>query len=101
MEVLFSRQAVKDYEKVKTIPSLLKKVNNLLTLLENNPFQNPPPYEKLLGFSGHEVYSRRLNHEHRLVYEVDKSAQVVRVYRMWTHYEGLHPLFGKKIPHLK
>ena len=58
----------------------------LLDVLRNDPFQNPPPYEKLLGdLSG--KYSRRINIQHRLVYEVFEEQKIVRVLRMWTHYE--------------
>ena len=58
----------------------------LLEILRDNPFQNPPPYEKLLGdLAG--SYSRRINIQHRLVYQVFEDEQVVKVIRMWTHYE--------------
>ncbi|MEH2011265.1 Txe/YoeB family addiction module toxin [Nostoc sp.] len=58
----------------------------MLVVLKKNPFQNPPPYEKLVGdLSG--AYSRRINIQHRLVYEVIESEQVVKIIRMWTHYE--------------
>ncbi|MEH2048846.1 Txe/YoeB family addiction module toxin [Nostoc sp.] len=65
---------------------LKEKAEELLTVLEENPFQNPPPYEKLVGdLSG--AYSRRINIQHQLVYEVIESEQVVKIIRMWTHYE--------------
>jgi toxin YoeB len=65
---------------------LKEKAEELLAVLEENPFQNPPPYEKLVGdLSG--AYSRRINIQHRLVYEVIESEQVVKIIRMWTHYE--------------
>ena len=62
------------------------KVQELLAIIKSNPFQNPPPYEKLVGdLSG--AYSRRINIQHRLVYEVDKEGKTALVLRMWTHYE--------------
>ena len=85
MEVVFTKQSYKDYEKLKQFPSLVKKVQSLVALLEDNPFTSPPSYEKLLGFEN--VYSRRINVQHRLVYEVRKEEQKVVIIRMWTHYE--------------
>lgn len=83
--VILSRQAVKDAAKLKAA-GLWRKANELLTVLENNPYQNPPPYEKLGGdMAG--LYSRRINIQHRLVYQVFEATQTVRVLRMWTHYE--------------
>lgn len=81
----FTKQAVKDTTKLKRA-NLWKKAEKLLTVLENNPFQNPPPFEKLIGdLAG--AYSRRINIQHRLVYTVFEEAKIVRVLRMWTHYE--------------
>ena len=85
MEIVFTKQSYKDYEKLKQFPSLVKKVQSLVALLEDNPFTSPPSYEKLLGFEN--VYSRRINVQHRLVYEVRKEEQKVVIIRMWTHYE--------------
>ena len=85
MEIVYSKQSFKDYEKLKQFPSLLEKVKALIKLLEDNPYQTPPSYEKLLGFDN--VYSRRINNQHRLVYEIRKEENVVVVIRMWTHYE--------------
>ena len=85
MEIVFTNQAVKDFEKIKQYPVLLKKVQNLLDLIENNPFETPPSYEKLIGFES--VYSRRINIQHRLVYEVLKEQKIIKIIRMWTHYE--------------
>ena len=83
--VILSRQALKDAVKLKSA-GLWRKANELLTILETNPYQNPPPYEKLSGdMAG--AYSRRINIQHRLVYLVFEAAQEVRVARMWTHYE--------------
>lgn len=85
MEIVFTKQAIKDFEKIKQFPSLLNKVRNLLSLIEEDPFANPPSFEKLLGFKN--VYSRRINIQHRLIYEYFEKEKVVKVIRMWTHYE--------------
>jgi len=84
-EILYTRQAQKDSRKI--IESGLKeKAKQLISILENNPFQNPPPYEKLIGeLSG--AYSRRITIQHRLVYHVFEQEKIVRILRMWTHYE--------------
>ena len=85
MEVVFSKQAYADYEKLKQYPTLVEKVKSLVELLKINPFQTPPKYEKLLGVRN--MYSRRINVQHRLIYEVRKEENVVVIARMWTHYE--------------
>ncbi len=85
MEIVFTSQAEKDFEKIRRNPILLKKVSALLDLIEINPFANPPRYEKLIGFQ--HVYSRRINIQHRLVYEFIEEKQLIKVIRMWTHYE--------------
>lgn len=85
MEIVYSKQSFKDYEKLKQYPKLLDKVKSLIKLLEINPFETPPSYEKLIGFEN--VYSRRINLQHRLVYEVRKEDNVVVIIRMWTHYD--------------
>lgn len=83
--VVFAKHAVKDAKKLAAA-GLKSKAQNLIEVLAINPFQNPPPYEKLVGdLDG--AYSRRINIHHRLVYEVFKKARKVRVLRMWTHYE--------------
>lgn len=83
--IKYSKQAVKDSKKIEQ-SNLKKSLMELLDILRNDPFQNPPPYEKLLGdLSG--KYSRRINIQHRLVYEVFEEVNIVRVLRMWTHYE--------------
>jgi Txe/YoeB family toxin of toxin-antitoxin system len=83
--VVFAKQALKDAKKVKA-SGLKEKAQALLSLLESDPFQNPPPFEKLVGdLSG--AYSRRINIQHRLVYEVFEDQRAVRVLRMWTHYD--------------
>ncbi|MBR4823174.1 MAG: Txe/YoeB family addiction module toxin [Spirochaetaceae bacterium] len=83
--IKYSKQAVKDSKKIEQ-SNLKKSVRELLDVLRNDPFQNPPPYEKLLGdLLG--KYSRRINIQHRLVYEVFEEQKIVRILRMWTHYE--------------
>ncbi|SBT09269.1 Addiction module toxin, Txe/YoeB family protein [Candidatus Accumulibacter aalborgensis] len=84
-QVVFSRYAEKDAKKLDAA-GLKSKAQELLAVLANDPFQNPPSYEKLVGdLAG--AYSRRINIQHRLVYEVFVKERVVRVLRMWTHYE--------------
>ncbi len=84
-ELAYSKQAQKDAKKVKAA-GLKPKVEELLALLERDPFQTPPTFEKLVGdLAG--AYSRRINIHNRLVYEVFGKERVVRVLRMWTHYE--------------
>ena len=81
----YSRFAVKDAQKIADA-GLKDKAQALLQILEIDPFQNPPPFEKLVGdLKG--AYSRRINIQHRLVYEVFKKEKTVRVLRMWTHYD--------------
>ena len=85
MEVVFSKQSYKDYEKLKQYPSLVEKVKALIELFKDNPYTTPPTYEKLVGFKN--VYSRRINNQHRLVYEIREKEDVVVIIRIWTHYE--------------
>ena len=83
--IWFTRQAQKDASKIDRA-GLRPKVESLLTVLRENPFHTPPPFEKLIGdLAG--AYSRRSNIQHRLVYQVLDDEQVVKVIRMWTHYE--------------
>lgn len=84
-EIYFSKRADKDKKLLKQ-SHLDAKVKNLLKLIANNPFQNPPPYEKLIGdLNG--AYSRRINVQHRLIYTVDNDSKIIKVVSMWTHYE--------------
>lgn len=84
-KLVYTKQAQKDAQKL-TAAGLKPKAKLLLDILAENPFQNPPPYEKLVGdLAG--VYSRRINIKHRLVYEVLEDIGTVKVLRMWTHYE--------------
>lgn len=83
--IVLTKQAVKDFEKLKSA-HLLLKARTLVDILEQNPYQNPPPYEKLVGnLKG--IYSRRINIHHRLVYDVLEDQKAVHILRMWTHYE--------------
>lgn len=84
-QLVYTKQAQKDAKKLAAA-GLKEKAQELLAILAANPLQNPPPYEKLIGdLSG--GYSRRINIQHRLVYQVLEQEQVVKVLRLWTHYE--------------
>ncbi len=83
--LVFTKDAQKDAKKLKA-SGLKPKAEALLALLTRNPYANPPPFEKLVGdLAG--AYSRRINIQHRLVYQVVKAERTVKVLRMWTHYE--------------
>ena len=83
--LLYTKQAQKDAKKLNA-SNLREKAQKILDLIEVNPFQNPPPYEKLIGdLDG--AYSLRINIQHRLVYEVIESEHQIKIIRMWTHYE--------------
>ena len=83
--LVYTKQAQKDAKKL-VAAGLKEKARRLLAVLERNPFQTPPPYEKLVGdLAG--AYSRRINIQHRLVYQVVEHEKTVKVLRMWTHYE--------------
>lgn len=84
-KVVLSRQAVKDAKNL-TRSGLKPQAEKLLRLLEHDPFAMPPRFEKLVGNLGG-FYSRRINIQHRLVYQVDREQKIVHVLRMWTHYE--------------
>ena len=84
-EIVYAKQALKDAKKLKSA-GLKHRVEELLAILRLDPLQNPPSYEKLIGdLAG--AYSRRINIHNRLVYEVFEKERIVRVLRMWTHYE--------------
>lgn len=84
-KLVYTKQAQKDAKKLAA-SNLKKKAQTLLDILADDPFQTPPPYEKLVGdLAG--AYSRRINIQHRLVYQVFESERIVKVIRMWTHYE--------------
>jgi len=83
-QILFTKQAQKDARKIAK-SGLREKAEALLKVLEKNPLQTPPPFEKLVGdLDG--AYSRRINITHRLVYQILKSEKTVKILRMWTHY---------------
>lgn len=84
-ELYFTKQAQKDAKKIAST-NLRPQIERLLEILINDPFQNPPPFEKLVGdLDG--AYSRRINIQHRLVYQVLKAQRAAKIIRMWTHYE--------------
>jgi len=84
-QIVFTKQAQKDAKNLAAV-GLKEKAQLLLGILQENPFQNPPPYEKLVGdLAG--AYSRRINIQHRLVYEVLEEERTVKVLRMWGHYD--------------
>jgi toxin YoeB len=83
--LIYTKQANKDAKKVFS-GGLMSEVERLLTLIKLNPFQSPPPYKSLIGdLEG--AYSRRINIQHRLVYQVLESEKTIKIIRMWTHYE--------------
>lgn len=83
--LVYTKQAQKDAKKLAAA-GLQNKTQVLLDVLKLNPFQNPPPYEKLVGdLAG--AYSRRINIQHRLVYQVTEGDRLIKIIRMWTHYE--------------
>ena len=84
-KIVYTKQAQKDAKKISN-SGLKNRVISLLEFLKDNPFQTPPPYEKLTGdLTG--AYSRRINIQHRLVYQIIKEEKTVKIIRMWTHYE--------------
>lgn len=84
-KIKFTKQAIKDFEKVKK-STLKKNALRILTVLEDTPLQ--PPYEKLKDNLSH-CYSRRLNQQHRIVYEIREEEKTIVILRMWTHYEHM------------
>jgi len=84
-QLVYTKQAQKDAKKLVS-SGLKEKAKELLRVIEINPYQNPPPYEKLVGdLAG--AYSRRINIQHRLVYQVYEPENVIKILSMWTHYE--------------
>lgn len=84
-ELCYTKQAQKDAKKLAS-SNLRHQAERLMEILQKNPFTNPPPFEKLVGdLSG--AYSRRINIQHRLVYQVYAEMKTVKIIRMWTHYE--------------
>lgn len=86
-KIVYTKDSIKDIEKLKGA-NLNKKVLALIEIIKNNPFQTPPPYEKLVG-DLQELYSRRINIKHRLVYQILENVQTVKIVSMWTHYEKI------------
>ncbi len=86
-KIEYHKRAIKDIIKLKE-NNLDKKTKKLIEVLKENPFQNPPPYEKLTGdLKG--LYSRRINIQHRLVYKVNEQENKIQILSMWTHYENV------------
>lgn len=84
-EIIYTKQAQKDAKKLAAA-GLKDKALQLLEILKNDPFQNPPPYEKLVGdLAG--AYSRRINIQYRLIYQVLGSEKLIKILRLWSHYE--------------
>ena len=84
-KLYYTKQAQKDALKIKS-SGLKSQVEKLLLILEKNPLKSPPPFEKLLGdLEG--AYSRRINIQHRLIYQIYEKEKAVKIIRMWTHYE--------------
>ena len=84
-ELVYTKQVQKDAKKLAA-SGLKNKAQSLLKIIKNDPFQRPPPYEKVVGdLSG--AYSRRINIQHRLVYQVYEKEHTIKVIRLWTHYE--------------
>lgn len=86
-QISYSKLSVIDVQKLKSA-KLDKKSKQLIELLRTDPFAESPPYERLVG-NLRGMYSRRINYQHRLVYTVDQDRKVVRIIRMWTHYEKI------------
>lgn len=84
-KIIYTNQAKRDAKKLSR-SGLKPQAEKLLTVLKANPYQNPPPYEKLVGdLSG--AYSRRINIQHRLVYQVLDNIKTIKIIRLWSHYE--------------
>ena len=85
MIIVLTKQAQKDAKKLESC-NLDKKAKELLKIIKENPYQNPPPYEKLIGdLKG--FYSRRINIKHRMIYDVYEKENTIKILRMWTHYQ--------------
>jgi toxin YoeB len=83
-KLLFTKAALKDAKKILSA-GLTRQTDKILDILEQDPFQNPPPYEKLVGdLSG--CYSRRINIQHRIIYQIEQEGHSIRIFRMFSHY---------------
>ena len=86
-KIVYRKQVIKDIPKIKSA-KLDTKVKNLIEVIKKNPFQNPPPYEKLVGdLEG--AYSRRINIKHRLIYQVYETEKTIKIISIWSHYENI------------
>lgn len=86
-KIVYRRQALKDLDKIKA-SNLKDKTKMLIDIIKETPYQTPPPYEKLIGdLEG--AYSRRINVQHRLVYQIFEKEKTIKILRMWTHYESI------------
>lgn len=86
-KIVYTKKVVKDIQKIKSIGAS-EKVKKLIEVIKENPFQNPPPYEKLVGdLQG--AYSRRINIQHRLVYQVFEQEKIIKIISIWSHYENI------------
>lgn len=85
-KIVYRKKVIKDIPKIKSI-GLGNKTKNLIDLIKENPYQNPPPYEKLVG-DLKDAYSRRINIQHRLVYQVYEEEKIIKIVSIWTHYES-------------
>lgn len=83
--IVYTKKAIKDIQYLKSA-NLAEKAKSLISILQKDPFQSPPSFEKLQG-DLHGAYSRRINLQHRLVYAIDDSDQTVKILSMWSHYE--------------
>lgn len=85
-KIVYRKKVIKDIPKIKSI-GLGNKTKNLIDLIKENPYQNPPPYEKLVA-DLKDAYSRRINIQHRLVYQVYEEEKIIKIVSIWTHYES-------------
>ena len=86
-KVVYAKQAKKDFDNIK-YSALKEKVKTFIEIIKENPYQIPPPYEKLSGDMS-EFYSRRINIQHRLVYQIFEEEKTVKILSMWSHYENI------------
>lgn len=86
-KIQYHKKVVKEIENLK-MNKLDIKAKKLIDIIKENPYQNPPPYEKLTG-DLKDFYSRRINIQHRLVYQVMEKEKIIRILSMWTHYENI------------
>ncbi|MCX4302936.1 MAG: Txe/YoeB family addiction module toxin [Clostridia bacterium] len=86
-KIVYRKQVLKDIPKLKAV-GLSEKAKKLIDVIRENPFQNPPPYEKLVGdLQG--AYSRRINIQHRLIYQVFEEIKTIKIISVWSHYESV------------